>query len=178
MDSSKFFKWWGLVILMKPTFKLLWSALDFERPLFCALLCMYSKKGAFKNYVEIQKYSHYLMLNCCYSFGLGELYWQLDLMFNFTDINFTGIDKYWIGSVSKALEDWKTGFVSDKGAKIFKKCDWKFMGVPYKCTSYCLEEREKRVFSLWFRVWPEFGCYKLLYYTATQLIEIISQGAF
>ena len=90
MDSSKFFKWWGLVILMKPTFKLLWSALDFERPLFCALLCMYSKKGAFKNYVEIQKYSHYLMLNCCYSFGLGELYWQLDLMFNFTDINFTG----------------------------------------------------------------------------------------
>ena len=40
---------------MKPAFELLWSALNFERPQFCALLCMYSKKGAFKNYVEIKK---------------------------------------------------------------------------------------------------------------------------
>ena len=66
-------------------------------------------------------------------------------MLNLTDINFTGKTN---AELDRSQKLWKIGFLSDKEAKIFKKCNWKFMGVPYKCTSYCLEEREKRVFSL------------------------------
>ena len=39
-------------------------------------------------------------------------------MFNFTDINFTGKTN---AELDRSQKLWKFGFVSDKGAKIFKK---------------------------------------------------------
>ena len=60
------------------------------------------------------------MLNCCYSWGLGELYCQLDLMFDFTNINFTGKTNAELDRSQNLLKTGKLDFFQIKDQKSLK----------------------------------------------------------